>query len=160
MSSISDSKILPVAVVTHPSVIVNLEASKLALPKSACAIPVAFALVVAAFKFSLLCAICAAPATSLLLIAPAVIPRSTVTCRVACPAFTRAVVIVISLPTSATPLAHSSTGPSTTLPCLPPGAVSTSAAGPSAGLPSLNTPVNTVYVISTMSPSVPVIPST
>ena len=34
MSSTSDSTILPVAVVTHPSVIVNLALSKLALPKS------------------------------------------------------------------------------------------------------------------------------
>ena len=94
----------------------------------------------------------------MLIIAPAVIPRSTVV-SLAAPAVL-AMDTVISLVPAATPLAHSSTGPSTTLPCLPPGAVSTSAARPSAGFPSLNTPVNGVYVISTILPSIPTSPST
>ena len=65
----------------------------------------------------------------------------------------------MSLAAFHTPFAHSSIGPSTICPCLPPSAVITSAAGPLAGLPSLNSPLVGVYMISTMSPSIPTIPS-
>ena len=47
----------------------------------------------------------------------------------------------MSLAAFHTPFAHSSIGPSTICPCLPPSAVITSAAGPLAGLPSLNSPL-------------------
>ena len=56
----------------------NIALSKLALPKSFCVMPVAFALVVAAFKFNLLCAIAAFDLTSALMILSGAICKSTV----------------------------------------------------------------------------------
>ena len=148
---------LPALTVTQPSVTSNLVSSKLASPLSDCEMPVASALVVAASMFSLLCAICAVPDISALTTESAVKAMLISTCLTGVAVLV--VVIVISLDAVATPLAHSSIGPSITLPCLPPGAVSTSAARPSAGFPSLNTPVNTSYVISTILPSMPTSPS-
>ena len=71
--SMSAKATAPPLSVTHPSVTSNLASSNAALPRSACAILVASVLVVAAFRLSLLCAICAVPLTSLLTIAPGLI---------------------------------------------------------------------------------------
>ena len=68
---------IPPAVISiQPFVAVKLLLSKLASPKSAYVIPLAFALVVAAFMFNLLCAIAADALISLLSILPGLNPIS------------------------------------------------------------------------------------
>ena len=52
------------SIVAQPLVVVKISLSKLTTPKSFCEMPVALALVLAAFKFNLLCAIAAAEFTS------------------------------------------------------------------------------------------------